>query len=160
MSEGTPAQQVDVAVLGAGMVGVSAGLAARQRGLSVVIVDRREPGSETSYGNAGIISSGSILPLNTPSLLKNLPKYLTNAHPALRWNIAWALANAGWVMRFLAAATPSQTRPRAAWSVMASPQRGSASPSRHWQAPTQCSSAAPDARWSDISAGSSAATAY
>ncbi|MCP3417740.1 FAD-binding oxidoreductase [Bradyrhizobium brasilense] len=114
MSEGEPTEQVDVAVLGAGMVGVSAGLAAQQRGLSVVVIDRREPGSETSYGNAGIISSGSILPLNTPSLLKNLPKYLTNAHPALRWNIAWALANAGWVMRFLAAATPSQTKPRAA----------------------------------------------
>ncbi|MCP1853879.1 MULTISPECIES: NAD(P)/FAD-dependent oxidoreductase [unclassified Bradyrhizobium] len=114
MSEGEPTEQVDVAVLGAGMVGVSAALAAQQRGLSVVVVDRREPGSETSYGNAGIISSGSILPLNTPSLLKNLPKYLTNAHPALRWNIAWALANAGWVMRFLAAATPWQTKPRAA----------------------------------------------
>ncbi|MGN1289742.1 MAG: FAD-dependent oxidoreductase, partial [Bradyrhizobium sp.] len=96
MSEGAPAQQVDVVMLGAGMVGVSAGLAARQRGRSVVIVDRREPGSETSYGNAGIISSGSILPLNTPALLKNLPKYLTNRHPALRWNLPWALANAGW----------------------------------------------------------------
>ncbi|WP_246787765.1 FAD-binding oxidoreductase [Bradyrhizobium sp. CCBAU 53421] len=108
------AQKADVVVLGAGMVGVSAGLAARQRGLSVVIVDRREPGCETSYGNAGIISSGSILPLNTPSLLKNLPKYLTNTHPALRWNLPWALANAGWVIRFLAAATPAQTKPRAA----------------------------------------------
>ncbi len=31
--------------------------------MSVVLVDRREPGSETSYGNAGIISSGSISPL-------------------------------------------------------------------------------------------------
>ncbi|WP_166297879.1 NAD(P)/FAD-dependent oxidoreductase [Bradyrhizobium sp. 2S1] len=114
MSEGVAAQQADVVALGAGMVGVSAGLAARQRGLSVIIVDRREPGSETSYGNAGIISSGSILPLNTPSLLKNLPKYLTNTHPALRWNLPWALANAGWVIRFLAAAVPSQTKPRAA----------------------------------------------
>ncbi|QOZ35696.1 FAD-binding oxidoreductase [Bradyrhizobium sp. CCBAU 53421] len=114
MSESMSAQKADVVVLGAGMVGVSAGLAARQRGLSVVIVDRREPGCETSYGNAGIISSGSILPLNTPSLLKNLPKYLTNTHPALRWNLPWALANAGWVIRFLAAATPAQTKPRAA----------------------------------------------
>ncbi|NEV00162.1 NAD(P)/FAD-dependent oxidoreductase [Bradyrhizobium uaiense] len=114
MSESTPAQLVDVVVLGAGMVGVSAGLAARQRGLSVVVVDRREPGSETSYGNAGIISSGSILPLNTPALLKNLPKYLTNTHPALRWNLPWAITNAGWVIRFLATATPAQTKPRAA----------------------------------------------
>ena len=46
--------EVDVVVLGAGIVGVSAAYAARQRGMSVVLVDRREPGSETSYGNAGI----------------------------------------------------------------------------------------------------------
>ncbi|WGS29716.1 FAD-dependent oxidoreductase [Bradyrhizobium sp. ISRA464] len=113
MTEDAPGQQVDVAVLGAGMVGISAGLAARQRGLSVIVVDRREPGSETSYGNAGILSSGSIFPLNTPALWKNLPKYLTNQHPALRWNIPWAIANAGWMMRFLASTAPSQTKPRA-----------------------------------------------
>lgn len=113
MTEDAPGQQVDVAVLGAGMVGISAGLAARRRGLSVIVVDRREPGSETSYGNAGILSSGSIFPLNTPALWKNLPKYLTNQHPALRWNIPWAIANAGWMMRFLASTAPSQTKPRA-----------------------------------------------
>ena len=72
--------KTDVVVLGAGIVGVSAAYAARQRGMSVVLVDRREPGSETSYGNAGILSSGSILPLNNPSLWSALPKYLTNRH--------------------------------------------------------------------------------
>jgi len=66
MSDSVRSQTADVIVLGAGIVGVSAAYAARQRGLSVVVVDRREPGSETSYGNAGIISSGSITPLNTP----------------------------------------------------------------------------------------------
>ena len=64
MADGAANGDVDVVVLGAGIVGVSTAYAARQRGLSVVVVDRREPGSETSYGNAGILSSGSILPLN------------------------------------------------------------------------------------------------
>jgi D-amino-acid dehydrogenase len=109
MSEDT----VDVVVLGAGIVGVSTAYAARQRGMSVVLVDRREPGSETSYGNAGIISSGSISPLNNPSLWKALPKYLTNRHAALRWNPVWAIQNAGWVARFLADAAASRFRPRA-----------------------------------------------
>src|SRR4051812_25554638 len=104
----------DVVVLGAGIVGVSAAYAARQQGLSVVLVDRREPGSETSYGNAGILSSGSISPLNNPSLWKALPKYLTNGHAALRWNIGWSLRNADWVIRFLTNAIPSRTNPRAA----------------------------------------------
>src|SRR5919206_1566152 len=105
--------RADVVVLGAGIVGVSTAYAARQRGMSVVVVDRREPGSETSYGNAGIISSGSITPLNNPALWTALPKYLTNRHPALRWNPLWSARNAGWVARFLADTAASRFRPRA-----------------------------------------------
>jgi D-amino-acid dehydrogenase len=115
MPEGFASKQVDVAVLGAGIVGTSAGIAARQRGLSVVLIDRREPGSETSYGNAGIISSGSILPLNRPSLWSALPSYLGNTSAPLRWNPMWVMRNLDWVARFLGnAASPSRTRPRAA----------------------------------------------
>ena len=58
--------------------------------------------------------SGSISPLNNPSLWKALPKYLTNRHPALRWNPVWALRNASWVARFLANSAGSRLRPRAA----------------------------------------------
>ena len=106
-------KQADVIVLGAGIVGVSAAFSARQRGLSVILVDRREPGSETSYGNAGILSSGSIMPLNQPSLWSALPNYLSNRHAALRWNPAWAIRNIDWVVRFLANATASRVKPRA-----------------------------------------------
>ncbi len=113
MSDKIPGSQVDVAVLGGGIVGVSAGVAARQRGLSVVVIDRREPGSETSYGNAGILSSGSILPLNKPSLWSALPSYLGNTSAALRWNPLWAMKNLDWLARFLGNAVPSRTRPRA-----------------------------------------------
>ncbi|WMT77148.1 FAD-dependent oxidoreductase [Bradyrhizobium sp. Ash2021] len=113
MANNFTGRQADVVVLGAGIVGVSAAYAARQRGLSVILVDRREPGSETSYGNAGILSSGSISPLNNPSLWSALPKYLTNRHAALRWNPGWSIRNADWVIRFLANATASRLRPRA-----------------------------------------------
>ncbi|WOH65887.1 FAD-dependent oxidoreductase [Bradyrhizobium sp. BWA-3-5] len=106
--------RADVVVLGAGIVGVSTAYAARARGLSVVLIDRREPGSETSYGNAGIISSGSIAPFNNPTLWKVLPKYLTNRYAALRWNPSWAVRNAGWVARFLADMSASRFKPRAA----------------------------------------------
>ncbi|KRR20130.1 amino acid dehydrogenase [Bradyrhizobium lablabi] len=106
-------RNADVVVLGAGIVGVSTAYAARQRGMSVVLIDRREPGSETSYGNAGIISSGSVSPLNNPSLWKSLPKYLGNRHAALRWNPLWAVRNAGWVARFLANSATSRFEPRA-----------------------------------------------
>src|SRR6266481_4199341 len=113
MSDSVTGQAADVIVLGAGIVGVSAAIAARQRGLAVVLVDRREPGSETSYGNTGVLSSGSILPLNKPSLWSALPAYVTNRHAALRWDPAWAIRNIGWLVRFLANATPSRIKPRA-----------------------------------------------
>jgi len=110
--QGQP-EQVDVAVLGAGIVGVSAAFAARQRGFSTVLIDRRELGSETSYGNAGVLSSGSILPLNKPSLWRALPGYLGNTSAALRFNPSWVIRNADWVARFLANAAPSKVQPRA-----------------------------------------------
>jgi len=113
MADDLRGKQADVVVLGAGIVGVSAAYAARQRGLSVVLVDRREPGSETSYGNAGILSSGSIMPLNKPSLWNALPAYITNRHAALRWDPAWAIRNIDWVVRFLANTAPSRLKPRA-----------------------------------------------
>src|ERR1700680_3370810 len=113
MADSFSGRQADVIVLGAGIVGVSAAYAARQRGLSVILVDRREPGSETSYGNAGILSSGSILPLNKPSLWSALPAYVTNRHAALRWDPAWAIRNVDWLVRFLANATPPRSKPRA-----------------------------------------------
>ena len=113
MSDNVTGKQIDVIVLGAGIVGVSAAIAARQQGLSVILVDRREPGSETSYGNSGILSSGSILPLNKPSLFRALPGYLTNRHAALRWDPAWVLQNIDWVARFLANAATSRVKPRA-----------------------------------------------
>ncbi|WP_342359621.1 FAD-binding oxidoreductase [Terrarubrum flagellatum] len=97
-----------VIVLGAGMVGVSTGLALLRRGFSVTILDRREPGSETSYGNAGILSSGSMVPLNAPSLWGSLPRYLTNRHPALRYNLGFLASHPAWPLRFLAHATSSQ----------------------------------------------------
>lgn len=104
----------DVVVIGAGIVGVSTALGVQRRGLSVILVDRREPGRETSYGNAGILSSGSIVPLNGPNLWASLPAYLGNQHPALRRQPGWLMENAVWTARFLANATRNSTAPRSA----------------------------------------------
>lgn len=40
-------------VLGAGMVGISTALALQAQGHAVRVIDRRDPGQETSFGNAG-----------------------------------------------------------------------------------------------------------
>ena len=103
-----------VVVLGAGMVGVSCALALQKRGLKVTLIDRREPGRETSYGNAGVISRSSIMPLNNPGLWKNLPKYLSNRHAAVRYRLGHLLTNPGWILGFLNEARPEKLAPRVA----------------------------------------------
>ncbi|AXS40098.1 FAD-dependent oxidoreductase [Breoghania sp. L-A4] len=64
----------DVLVLGAGMVGVSTALALQEAGRDVVLADRKGPGLETSYGNAGVIQSEAVEPYPLPLALTTLLK--------------------------------------------------------------------------------------
>ena len=93
-----------VAILGGGMVGVSCALELQRRGADVTLIDRRPPGQETSYGNAGVITRSSLIPMNNPGLWKNLPKLLTNSTASLRYNIPFLLHNIRWALGFLASA--------------------------------------------------------
>jgi len=64
--------KVDVVVLGAGIIGVSIALHLQARGRSVVLLDRRGAGEETSYGNAGLIERSSVIPYAFPRSLVEL----------------------------------------------------------------------------------------
>lgn len=68
----------DVIVLGAGIIGVSTALQLARRGKSVVLVDRRGPGEETSFGNAGLIQREGVVPYGFPQDLALLAKYALN----------------------------------------------------------------------------------
>ncbi|WP_133477597.1 NAD(P)/FAD-dependent oxidoreductase [Cognatilysobacter segetis] len=59
-----------VAVVGAGIVGLSCAHALMQRGYDCTVVDARGPGEATSFGNAGSISVGNVLPQSTPGILR------------------------------------------------------------------------------------------
>ncbi|WP_038202311.1 NAD(P)/FAD-dependent oxidoreductase [Xenophilus azovorans] len=61
-----------VIVLGAGMVGTCTALHLAMRGHTVALVDRREPGRETSYGNAGIIQREAVEPYAFPRSIARL----------------------------------------------------------------------------------------
>lgn len=55
-----------VIVLGAGMVGVGSALHLQARGHDVLLLDRKTPGRETSYGNAGLIQREAVEPYALP----------------------------------------------------------------------------------------------
>ena len=96
-----------ICVLGAGMVGVCVALELQSRGAEVILIDRREPGRETSWGNAGVLARSSLIPLNNPALWRSLPKLMGNRRPQLRYDLRFLLRNPSWMVGFLANARQS-----------------------------------------------------
>lgn len=93
----------DVAVIGGGVVGLSAALELQARGRDVVVIDPVSSGSRSaSFGNAGVISRGSLLAVAGPSVWPNLVRYALgrDAGVRIRWR-SWP-AFAAWLPRFLA----------------------------------------------------------
>ena len=85
-----------ILVLGAGIVGTCTALHLQQRGFDVVLVDRRAPGQETSFGNAGLIQREAVEPYAFPQE----PGFLLNAAlgrgAAVHWHARglWQMAGA------------------------------------------------------------------
>lgn len=75
----------DIIVLGAGMIGVSVAYHLVSRGHRVCLVDRREPGRETSFGNAGIIQEEAVEPYAFPHDFKTLFRVLPNRSIDIRY---------------------------------------------------------------------------
>jgi D-amino-acid dehydrogenase len=65
----------DIVVLGAGIVGICVALHLRKRGRAVVLVDRRGPAEETSFGNAGLIQREGVYPYGFPHDFGALVRY-------------------------------------------------------------------------------------
>jgi D-amino-acid dehydrogenase len=90
----------DVIVLGAGIVGVSAAIHLQDRGRRVALVDRRAPGEETSFGNAGLIERSSIVPYGFPRDLGSLLRYARNRSTDLYWDYKALPGYTAWLARF------------------------------------------------------------
>lgn len=70
--------RTDVVVLGAGIIGVSVAVHLAKAGRKVVLVDRRPPGLETSFGNAGLIQREGVYPYGFPHDFGALFRYALN----------------------------------------------------------------------------------
>ncbi|MGO4334343.1 NAD(P)/FAD-dependent oxidoreductase [Labrys sp. KB_33_2] len=99
---------LDVIVIGAGVVGLSCAIAAKARGLSVAVLDREGPAAGASAGNAGAFAFTDILPLASPGILKKAPKWLLDPLGPLSVPPAYALQIAPWMFRFWRACSASR----------------------------------------------------
>ncbi|HEY3845630.1 MAG TPA: FAD-binding oxidoreductase [Acetobacteraceae bacterium] len=90
-----------VAVVGAGIVGVSCALHLRHAGHDVTLLDPRPPGTATSFGNAGGIVTGAVVPNSTPALRRDLPRILFDKDSPVRLRWSYLPKLAPWLLRFL-----------------------------------------------------------
>jgi len=100
--------RVDAIVLGAGIVGTSIGLHLAKRGLAVALLDRRAPGEETSYGNAGVIEGNTIFPPAFPSDPIALLRIALKRAPEANYHLTFLPQVAPWLIKFRAASRPQR----------------------------------------------------
>src|SRR4051794_9185946 len=67
--------RADIAVLGAGIVGICVALHLQKRGRAVALLDRRGAAEETSFGNAGLIQREGVYPYGFPHDFGALLRY-------------------------------------------------------------------------------------
>src|SRR5262247_2296446 len=96
----TKMARVDAIVLGAGIVGTSIALHLAKRGLAVALVDRRAPGEETSYGNAGIIEGSTLLPHPFPRGLSALVRIALKRATAANYHVGFLPRVAPWLLAY------------------------------------------------------------
>lgn len=101
--------KVDVAILGAGIVGVSTALHLQQRGLSAAIIDRHaDVARETSFGNAGIIERASVEPYLFPQQAAVILKYALNRSSEARYHFSALPFIAPFLWRYFRASAPAR----------------------------------------------------
>ncbi len=109
------ALKADVAVLGAGVVGVSAALHLQRRGRDAVLVDRNPgAGDETSYGNAGLIERASVFPYSFPRDPAALLRYMANRSTEAHYHLSALPAVLPWLARYFAQSSPENIAKTAA----------------------------------------------
>jgi D-hydroxyproline dehydrogenase len=104
----------DIAILGAGVVGLAIAEALCAEGRTVVLVDPGSPGMGASYGNAGTIADYAVMPVGSPDVLRNLPSLLFDRNSPLSIRRAALPILAPWLLRFAVQSLPGATRRNAA----------------------------------------------
>lgn len=94
--------RTDAIVLGAGIVGTSIALHLAKRGVSVALVDRRGPGEETSYGNAGVIEGNTLFPHAFPAGFGALIRIALKQAPEANYHLSFLPRIAPWLLAYRA----------------------------------------------------------
>jgi D-amino-acid dehydrogenase len=98
-----------VAIIGAGLAGLTTAYTLERRGVKVTVLDRRVgPGLETSFGNAALMHPSLVGPWNEPGVGLDLLRWLGRDDAPMLLHLRQLPALAFWGLRFLAESTPAR----------------------------------------------------
>ena len=99
-------REVDVAIIGAGIIGICAAASLAETDRSVTVFDRTGICEETSSGNAAALAFPDILPLAQKGMMRNLPRWLADPLGPLSIPPSYFPKLAPWLWRFWRAGSP------------------------------------------------------
>lgn len=99
-----------IIVIGAGICGVSTAIWLQRSGHRVILMDKGLPGQAASFGNAGLLAQWAVVPVTSPSLWKDAPKYLLNPNSPLFMKWGYFPRMVPWLARYMAQANDAATR--------------------------------------------------
>ncbi|HYX02373.1 MAG TPA: FAD-dependent oxidoreductase [Reyranella sp.] len=92
-----------VVVVGAGVVGLSTALYLRRSGRDVVVIDPLPPPGGASFGNAGMISPDTSVPIALPGMLRKVPSWLMDPLGPLSVRPSYFPRALPWLLKWIAA---------------------------------------------------------
>jgi D-amino-acid dehydrogenase len=104
----------DVLVIGAGIVGMAIALRLQGEGRQVTVIDRTGVAAEASRGNAGAFAFTDIMPLASPGMLRQAPRWLLDPLGPLSIAPAYLPRIAPWLFHFWRASFPERVKASAA----------------------------------------------
>lgn len=97
-----------ITIVGAGIVGLASAHALLDRGHEVTLVDPGDKQGRPTDGNAGWIVHTDVMPLASPKVWRNLPRWVMDPLGPLTIRPGYLPALAPWLMRFILASSPSR----------------------------------------------------
>ncbi|EJB07151.1 glycine/D-amino acid oxidase, deaminating [Rhizobium leguminosarum bv. trifolii WSM597] len=100
----------EVIVAGGGIVGMNCAIELQRQGCSVTVVDPRAPGDGCSFGNAGNVVAGAVVPFSMPGNLLKIPSWVLSPYGPLSISLLHLPRLMPWLLRWLKASHPTNVR--------------------------------------------------
>ncbi|MGF6775339.1 NAD(P)/FAD-dependent oxidoreductase [Paraburkholderia sp. GAS334] len=96
----------EIAIVGAGFIGLASAAWLMRDGHRVTLFDPSGVGQGASFGNAGTFAHYACIPVNNPSVFRDLPRFLLSSESPFRLRWRYLPHLAPWLVRFLMSSTP------------------------------------------------------